>query len=433
MADYGYFNINNMNRRQPRFFKLYKYFLLDDSFADLSSEAKIAYSLFENRHQSSVGNPSYKDEKGFFIFFSRQEIIDSMNCSEHKAAAIMKELLNFGLVERSAKLGGFSGKKDSAQYKLYVKDYVDFIKSKAKKERTGEYDSTKTRDFIMIPFSLFDSDKEFFILPINVKITYAMLLNLSLISFDNESYHDEDGNIFVKMSIKDLQTVFGGEKRCSKSSAIRYFDKLNEADLIEKKHIGQEFRIYVKNIFAGSVKTDITDGVKTDITDGVKTDITGGVKIDITDGVKTDTSPCIIRKNNYTSITRQEKRQLELDSKLQPSDGMTRSAYRKELYERFDIEGYKDLLEVLTKDDALISKRLTVYKALINAIVWARFTAVTLNISGDDITSSDFITAIDSLTDSELERITDWIVEYNVDYNVNYLLTALYDEAVVMV
>ena len=68
MAEYEYFNVS-MNRRQFRFFKLYKYLLLDDSFADLSSEAKIAYSLFENRHQSSVGNLSYKDEKGFFIFF----------------------------------------------------------------------------------------------------------------------------------------------------------------------------------------------------------------------------------------------------------------------------------------------------------------------------------------------------------------------------
>jgi predicted transcriptional regulator len=260
--EYNFLNVATFCQRKYQFFKLYKLLLTDDSFRELSSDAKIAYSLFENRHQSSVKNPDFKDSDGkSFILFSRTELVNALNCSTHKAADIMKELINFGLIERSKKLGGFDHKKNSGQYRLYVRDYVDFIKSKKQKKKDGRFDEISSRDFYMIPYDLFDNRKEFFFLSTNIKISYSVLLNLCVLSYENEAYQDENGNIFVKQSIAELMEIFGGEKYCSISTAKRYYEKLESAGLILRKRIDNETQIYVKNFLSPKeVKTCTTVG-----------------------------------------------------------------------------------------------------------------------------------------------------------------------------
>jgi hypothetical protein len=173
----------------------------------------------------------------------------------------MKELINFGLIERSKKLGGFDHKKNSGQYRLYVRDYVDFIKSKKQKKKDGRFDEISSRDFYMIPYDLFDNRKEFFFLSTNIKISYSVLLNLCVLSYENEAYQDENGNIFVKQSIAELMEIFGGEKYCSISTAKRYYEKLESAGLILRKRIDNETQIYVKNFLSPKeVKTCTTVG-----------------------------------------------------------------------------------------------------------------------------------------------------------------------------
>ena len=403
MAEYNYFNINEFDRRKFRFFKLYKYLLLDDSFAELSSDSKIAYSLFENRHQSSVGNSTYKDDKGrYFIFFSRQELIDSLNCSTHKAASIMKELLDFGLIERSEKLGGFSGKKDAAQYRLYVNDYVDFIKFKKKKQSNGDFDPMKSRDFIMIPFSLFDKDKDFFMLPTNVKITYSVLLNLALLSLDHDNYHDENGNIFVKFSVKELQAVFGGDEHCHQNTAKNYFTRLVDCGLIERAKYHAEHIIYVKNgIDSAGTKTDTTAGTKTCTQD---------------------------RINN--NISKQEIRQSELEKEnfqSQRSVTTAKAKYKAEIYERFEFEDTLRLYsETLNYPEDMMKKFTAIFKAILNLIVWVKFIDEEINCGVLKVSSSDFSNAVEQLESSDVERIIFTIINSGIEYNNNYLLTSLY-------
>ena len=249
-----FINIHEYDDRKYRYFKLYKYLMLDDSFSDISTSAKIAYSLFENRHQLSVDN-DIKDKNGRpYIFFSRNELIEALNCSTHKAAEIIKELLTAGLIERSTKLGGFNGEKNKGQYRLYVNDYVTKIKNKAQKSRNGSFDTMKSRDFFMIPFSLFTRNTELFALQINVKVTYAILLNMVNLSARSDHYHDEHGNIYVKLTIEQLQKIFGNN--CSAKTAARYFNILSELGLIERKRRGAEHVIFVKHIVD---KTDTTE------------------------------------------------------------------------------------------------------------------------------------------------------------------------------
>ncbi|SDA30036.1 Replication initiator protein A (RepA) N-terminus [Ruminococcus sp. YE71] len=437
---YDFFNVGTTNCRKFRFFKLYRYLMTDSSFTTLSSESKIAYSLFENRHQRSIDNKTYRDENGrVFFYFSRKEIIESMNVSEHKAAAIMKELLDFGLIERSAKIGGFNGHK-GAQYRLYLNDYVDFIKDKSRKTKNGLYDSTKSRDFIMMPFVLFDKDSVFYYLPINVKITYAILLNRCLLSMQSDSYHDENGNIYVKFSVKELQDVFG-EERCSRSTAIRYFDKLISADLIERGFVNGENVIYVKNAIDIGVKTDTTEGVKTDTTVGVKTDTTVGVKIDTTEGVKTDTTAGVKTdttvgdktdttagvKTDTTHINvirrieleETELKDLELESESSQSDV------------RFDEQGFIEYLSVfLAAYPQEQKRRIDIYRKMVRLIKWvSKDMNRSFSLGGDTVSAERFNKLLDAIDDFDLIDTVEKVAEYGKPTNINYQLTALYSTA----
>ena len=412
---YDYYNIGTTNCRKFRFFKLYRYLMTDSSFSGLSSESKIAYSLFENRHQRSIDNKTYRDENGkVFIYFSRQEIIDSMNVSEHKAAAIMKELLEFGLIERSAKIGGFNGHK-GAQYRLYVNDYVDFIKDKSRKTKNGLYDSTKSRDFIMMPFVLFDKDSAFYYLPINVKITYAILLNRCLLSMQSDSFHDQNGNIYVKLSVIELQSIFG-EDNCNKRTALRYFDRLISEGLIERAHISGENVIYVKDAITGD-KTDTTAGDKTDTTAGDKTDTTVGDKTDTTVGDKTDTTHINVIRREELEET--ELEELELESESPQSDV------------RFDEQGFIEYLSVfLAAYPQEQKRRINIYRKMVRLIKWvSKDMSRSFNLGGDIVSAERFNTLLDAIDDFDLIDTVERVAEYGKPTNINYQLTALYSTA----
>ncbi len=434
---YDYYNINTYDCRRFRFFKLYRYLLTDSSFDALSSEAKIAYSLFENRHQISIDNKTFHDDNGkVFIYFSRQEIIDSLNISPHKAAAIMKELLEIGLIERSKKLGGFDGSK-GAQYRLYVNDYVDLIKDKARKTKIGLYDAMRSRDFIMIPFVLFDKDSPIFKLPVNVKITYAVLLNLCLLSMQSDSYHDDNGNIYVKLSVKELQSIFGAEK-CSKSTAMRYFDRLVSDGIIERAFIKGENVIYVKNVISAGVKTDTTAGVKNDTTEGVKTDTTEGVKTDTTEGVKThttegsktDTTEGVKTDTTYNILIRKELirreliRQTELEELELESENSTSDV-------RFDEQGYAEYLSVISSSDPQeMIKRLDLYRKLVRLVKWVSGDKERIyTFDGRNVTAEQFTELLNKIDDFDLIDTVERLAASKQKMNLNYHLAALYTTA----
>jgi hypothetical protein len=425
----NYFNISNFSQKKYQFFKLYKYFLLDDSFREISSEAKIAYSIFENRHQSSALKPEFTDEDGRnFIMFSRTELTSALNCGTHKAADIMKELTDFGLIERSKKIGTFDSKKNNGQYRTYVHDYTDFIKSKKSKMNDGRFDPMLSRDFYMIPYDLFDSRKEFFCLPVNVKITYSVLLNLCVLSYENKAYWDEDGNLFVRLTVAELCNIFGGEKYCSTRTAKRYFDQLVACGLVERRKVGNDNRIYVKNFLS-------VEGDKTDTIEGDKTDTIEGDKTDTIEGDKTDTIALLI----LTRINKLELYKLDLDNishsdKLNLDNNHTHDLNYLSCLVRKKF-GIDDLIEFYKlpfhrfpeQIKAIIEIIETVSDVLVSVFTSKR----TYHICSTQISSEDFV---DMLLTLESEDI-DWIVSKIYDSSAQiinlhgYILAALYNAA----
>ena len=433
-----FINIHEYDDRKYRYFKLYKYLMLDDSFSDISTSAKIAYSLFENRHQLSVDN-DIKDKNGRpYIFFSRNELIEALNCSTHKAAEIIKELLTAGLIERSTKLGGFNGEKNKGQYRLYVNDYVTKIKNKAQKSRNGSFDTMKSRDFFMIPFSLFTRNTELFALQINVKVTYAILLNMVNLSARSDHYHDEHGNIYVKLTIEQLQKIFGNN--CSAKTAARYFNILSELGLIERKRRGAEHVIFVKHIVD---KTDTTAADKTDTTVVDKTDTTAADKTDTTVVNKTDTTvldktcTTVVNKTDTTVLdktcTQIRRKELELITrreelelfKLEKANG--NESLRTQLENRWDLSGYLELAKVLGNSDVMIKQKSEMFDLIVTSTLWlCSFKGKEINIAGNAVSRSDAMAKIVSLDSFDVNNICDELTVRGENCNLNYILGALF-------
>ena len=449
-----FINIHEYDDRKYRYFKLYKYLMLDDSFSDISTSAKIAYSLFENRHQLSVDN-DIKDKNGRpYIFFSRNELIEALNCSTHKAAEIIKELLTAGLIERSTKLGGFNGEKNKGQYRLYVNDYVTKIKNKAQKSRNGSFDTMKSRDFFMIPFSLFTRNTELFALQINVKVTYAILLNMVNLSARSDHYHDEHGNIYVKLTIEQLQMIFGNN--CSAKTAARYFNILSELGLIERKRRGAEHVIFVKHIVD---KTDTTAADKTDTTAADKTDTTVVDKTDTTVVNKTDTTvldktcTTVVDKTDTTVLdktcttvldetcttvldktcTQIRRKELELITrreelelfKLEKANG--NESLRTQLENRWDLSGYLELAKVLGNSDVMIKQKSEMFDLIVTSTLWlCSFKGKEINIAGNAVSRSDAMAKIVSLDSFDVNNICDELTVRGEECNLNYIIGALF-------
>ncbi len=449
-----FINIHEYDDRKYRYFKLYKYLMLDNSFSDISTSAKIAYSLFENRHQLSVDN-DIKDKNGRpYIFFSRNELIEALNCSTHKAAEIIKELLTAGLIERSTKLGGFNGEKNKGQYRLYVNDYVTKIKNKAQKSRNGSFDTMKSRDFFMIPFSLFTRNTELFALQINVKVTYAILLNMVNLSARSDHYHDEHGNIYVKLTIEQLQKIFGNN--CSAKTAARYFNILSELGLIERKRRGAEHVIFVKHIVD---KTDTTAADKTDTTAADKTDTTVVDKTDTTVVNKTDTTvldktcTTVVNKTDTTVLdktcttvldktdttvldktcTQIRRKELELITrreelelfKLEKANG--NESLRTQLENRWDLSGYLELAKVLGNSDVMIKQKSEMFDLIVTSTLWlCSFKGKEINIAGNAVSRSDAMAKIVGLDSFDVNNICDELTVRGENCNLNYIIGALF-------
>ena len=83
-------------------------------FQKLCQSAKLLYTYMLDRlHLSEKNSSRFSDERGLFIFFSYGEVMDKLNCAKEKAAKIMTELENFGLIVRTKCRG-------SAKKKIYL-------------------------------------------------------------------------------------------------------------------------------------------------------------------------------------------------------------------------------------------------------------------------------------------------------------------------
>ena len=103
------------------FYRIPKILFIDERFKVLSVDAKVLYGLLLDRMSLSVKNQWFDIEGKVFVYYSIENIMESIGCSKNKAVAILKELddeVGIGLVEKKRMGQG----KPSV---IYVKNFIE--------------------------------------------------------------------------------------------------------------------------------------------------------------------------------------------------------------------------------------------------------------------------------------------------------------------
>ena len=119
---------------QFSFYKIPKLLFTDKYFKGLSVEAKVLYGLMLDRMSLSVKNQWLDEEGRAYIYYSLDDIMEALGCSNKKAIAIMKELdtdTGIGLIERKRQ-----GQGKPAM--IYLKQFMIREVQKCKNDTSGE-------------------------------------------------------------------------------------------------------------------------------------------------------------------------------------------------------------------------------------------------------------------------------------------------------
>lgn len=102
---------------QFSFFRIPRALIKDARFHDLSAEAKLLYGLMLDRMGLSAQNGWLDEHSRVFIFYTLQEIQETLSCAHNKATRLLVELERFGLIERVRQ-----GQGKPAM--IYVKNFI---------------------------------------------------------------------------------------------------------------------------------------------------------------------------------------------------------------------------------------------------------------------------------------------------------------------
>ncbi|MDE5818342.1 MAG: replication initiator protein A [Lachnospiraceae bacterium] len=143
MFDYFYGTEGN----QYSFLVLPKTLIKDERFKKLSASAIILYCLFLERNTLSQKNGWFDEEDRAYIIYTRDQIMEDMNCSVPTAAKLVDELARFGLI---TKVRRGLGKPDI----IYVKNFNREIE-----EESADFQEVKEINFQKIKNLTFGSQE----------------------------------------------------------------------------------------------------------------------------------------------------------------------------------------------------------------------------------------------------------------------------------
>ena len=82
------------------FFRIPKTLFQEQQFQDLSTDAKTLYGILLDRMSLSVKNEWFDKKGRVFIIFTIEDVKRSLCCADNKATKLLRELEEFGLIER---------------------------------------------------------------------------------------------------------------------------------------------------------------------------------------------------------------------------------------------------------------------------------------------------------------------------------------------
>ena len=82
------------------FFRIPKALFQEQQFQDLSTDAKTLYGILLDRMSLSVRNEWFDKKGRVFIIFTIEDVKRTLRCADNKATRLLRELEEFGLIER---------------------------------------------------------------------------------------------------------------------------------------------------------------------------------------------------------------------------------------------------------------------------------------------------------------------------------------------
>ena len=82
------------------FFRIPKALFQEQRFQDLSTDAKTLYGILLDRMSLSVKNEWFDKKGRVFIIFTIEDVKKTLRCADNKATRLLRELEEFGLIER---------------------------------------------------------------------------------------------------------------------------------------------------------------------------------------------------------------------------------------------------------------------------------------------------------------------------------------------
>ena len=82
------------------FFRIPKALFQEQQFQDLSTDAKTLYGILLDRMSLSVKNEWFDKKGRVFIIFTIEDVKRTLRCADNKATRLLRELEDFGLIER---------------------------------------------------------------------------------------------------------------------------------------------------------------------------------------------------------------------------------------------------------------------------------------------------------------------------------------------
>ena len=82
------------------FFRIPKALFQEQRFQDLSTDAKTLYGILLDRMSLSVRNEWFDKKGRVFIIFTIEDVKRTLRCADDKATRLLRELEEFGLIER---------------------------------------------------------------------------------------------------------------------------------------------------------------------------------------------------------------------------------------------------------------------------------------------------------------------------------------------
>ena len=81
------------------FYQFPQWLLKDEPYKELGDKAKLMYMLLFDRRTLSIKNKWYDDDGNVYVYFTNEEFMDVLNCSEPTIVNAKKELADVGLLK----------------------------------------------------------------------------------------------------------------------------------------------------------------------------------------------------------------------------------------------------------------------------------------------------------------------------------------------